>query len=92
MVSRFFFKEDSFYILFKSAADLLVESTKEFKEMLSDLDKAEGRARKIKDLEHRGDEVAHKTIELLHTTFITPFDREDIYELISKMDDVIDQI
>jgi hypothetical protein len=46
----------------------------------------------IKDLEHAGDEVTHEIIQTLHRTFITPFDREDIYALSSGLDDVLDYI
>ena len=44
----------------------------------------------IKDIEHQGDEFTHQTIEMLNKTFITPIDREDIHELITKLDDVLD--
>jgi uncharacterized protein len=46
----------------------------------------------IKALEHAGDEVTHEIIQTLHRTFITPFDREDIYALSSGLDDVLDYI
>ena len=46
----------------------------------------------IKDLEHAGDEVTHEIIQTLHRTFITPFEREDIYALSSGLDDVLDYI
>lgn len=46
----------------------------------------------IKALEHAGDEVTHEIIQTLHRTFVTPFDREDIYALSSGLDDVLDYI
>jgi uncharacterized protein len=46
----------------------------------------------IKILEHRGDDITHKIFEELNLSFITPFDREDIYELTKSMDDVLDLI
>jgi uncharacterized protein len=46
----------------------------------------------IKVLEHAGDELTHEIIQTLHRTFITPFDREDIYALSSGLDDVLDYI
>ena len=46
----------------------------------------------IKDLEHAGDELTHEIIQTLHRTFITPFEREDIYALSSGLDDVLDYI
>jgi predicted phosphate transport protein (TIGR00153 family) len=46
----------------------------------------------IEDAEHAADRITHETVQLLHTTFITPFDRDDIHRLISRMDDVLDLI
>ena len=47
---------------------------------------------KIRDIEHQGDDVAHTIIAQLNKTFITPFDREDIYTLAKELDDVVDMI
>ena len=58
-------------------------------------DKPEERAdyyKRIKDLEREGDKLTHLILDELGTTFITPFDREDIHALASTMDDVIDGI
>lgn len=90
MFGSFIPREDKFFVLFKQAGDLLVEGAKEFKEMLADIPNAERHARNIKDAEHRCDDVTHKTVELLHKTFITPLDREDIHLLITRMDDILD--
>jgi predicted phosphate transport protein (TIGR00153 family) len=49
-------------------------------------------AAKIKDLEHKGDELTHKVIDELNKTFITPIDREDIHDLCAALDDVLDLI
>ena len=46
----------------------------------------------IEDAEHAADRITHETVQLLHTTFVTPFDRDDIHRLISRMDDVLDLI
>src|SRR4051812_28767209 len=85
-------REDKFFELFRQAADLLVEGAHEFYEMLGDLPNVERRSRNIKSIEHKADEVTHRTVELLHKTFITPLDREDIHQLITKMDDILDYI
>jgi uncharacterized protein len=92
MLSRFLPREEKFFDLFKRSADLLVDGSIELQQLLGDLGKSESRARKIKDLESRADEITHRTVELLHTTFITPLDREDIHQLITKMDDILDFI
>src|SRR3989449_10412392 len=52
----------------------------------------EEQAARVKAVEHQGDEIPHTVIERLHQTFITPIDRGDIHELISRMDDVLDLI
>jgi uncharacterized protein len=49
-------------------------------------------AAKIKDIEHKGDELTHQVIDELNKTFITPLDREDIYDLSKALDDVLDLI
>jgi hypothetical protein len=49
-------------------------------------------SRNIKAIEHKADEITHRVIEMLHKTFITPLDREDIHLLITRMDDIIDYL
>ena len=67
------------------AAQNLVTIAKEWPE-------AAGRIRRVEELEHECDSIAHMTIDLLHRTFITPLDRDETVRLIVKMDDVIDSI
>lgn len=55
-------------------------------------DDVDRRAYNIESIEKRGDKIAHIAIELLHRTFITPLDRDDIHQLVSKMDDILDVI
>jgi uncharacterized protein len=85
-------REGKFFDLFNQAADLLVEGAKEFQKMVADLEHSEVHSRNIKTIEHKADEVTHQTVALLHKTFITPLDREDIHQLISRMDDILDFI
>ena len=85
-------REGRFFDLFEQSSNLIEEAAQQFKLMLSDLSHAEGHAHKIKDIEHQADEVTHRTMEMLHKTFITPIDRDEIHQLISKMDDVVDVI
>ena len=49
-------------------------------------------AARIKEIEHETDVITHACVERLHKTFITPFDRDDIHRLITRMDDVMDYI
>lgn len=92
MFKRFMPREENFFVLFDQSADLIVEGAKEFRSMLDDLQNLERRTKLIKDIENQADEVTHATVQLLYTTFITPLDREHIYSLISKMDDILDFI
>ncbi len=92
MIGRILPREEKFFEYFKQSAALILEGAQLFQEMLSDLSKAESYAQKVSAVEDRADKVAHQIIELLHKTFITPLDREEIHRLISKMDDIIDFI
>ncbi len=92
MLKGLFPKEGRFFDHFNASAALIVQGAEEFKAMLSDLPNGEARARAIKRIEHDADTVTHQTVELLHKVFITPLDREDIHQLISKMDDILDFI
>ena len=77
-------KENRFFELFEGSASLIVQAAEEFERLLSDLPHAETRAKTIKNIEHKADEITHETIELLHKVFITPLDRDDIHRLISS--------
>ncbi len=90
MFSKIIPREEKFFVHFRKGADILVEGAKEFRIMVNDLSKAEIQAKRIQELEVQADTVTHTIVELLHLTFITPLDREEIYQLISKMDDVMD--
>ena len=92
MFKKFLPTEGRFFDLFNASADLIVKGAEEFRAMLGDLEHSELRARAIKRIEHDADTVTHDTVALLHKTFITPLDREDIHELISRMDDILDYI
>lgn len=85
-------KEESFFELFERSAENVHAGACALVEMLDRYDDIEERARRIKDIEHAGDQVTHECIERLNRTFITPMDRQDIHELICRLDDVIDLI
>ncbi|MFU8797725.1 MAG: DUF47 domain-containing protein [Gammaproteobacteria bacterium] len=82
--------EHTFFKLFNESAELLEEAAKQFHLMMTDLSRAQDHAHSIKELEKRGDKIARSTFELLHKTFITPFDRDHIHILASKLDDILD--
>jgi predicted phosphate transport protein (TIGR00153 family) len=85
-------KEAVFFDLFEKAAANAHECTQCLVEFLDRFDDLSNRARRIKDLEHIGDELTHETIERLNKTFITPIDREDIHELVCRVDDILDLV
>ena len=92
MISRFLPKEFNFFDLFEKQVDYAVEAAKYFKELVSKGAVDEAAIQKIQDIEHQADEAAHTIIDQLNKTFITPFDREDIYALTKELDDVTDMI
>ncbi len=82
--------ETSFYELFSEMAGHLVAGANLLAQMLdSDTDK-ESLAEQMREAEHQADETTHRIIKRANSTFITPFDREDIYRLASSLDDVMD--
>ncbi|MGH3447138.1 MAG: DUF47 domain-containing protein [Nocardioidaceae bacterium] len=90
MPLRFRPVDDAFYQLFTESAQNLVGGAKLLAEMLaSDADR-DGLAQRMRDAEHQGDETTHAIVRRVNTTFVTPFDREDIYRLAAGLDDVMD--
>jgi predicted phosphate transport protein (TIGR00153 family) len=85
-------KEEKFFQLFKQMTTNIIEGAKLLKDMLDNFENPPESQRKIKDLEHKGDSITHEIIQKLNKTFITPLDREDIYSLASKLDDILDLI
>ncbi|HEX6207371.1 MAG TPA: DUF47 family protein [Actinomycetota bacterium] len=85
-------REESFYDLFIKQAEILVQATEVFRGIVTEFTDVKRRARRVHDLEHEGDEVTHEVMRRLNTTFVTPIDREDVHELASNMDDVLDHM
>jgi uncharacterized protein Yka (UPF0111/DUF47 family) len=79
-----------FFELFEKHVDLLIEGARLLAQFLDDLEAPGPKARRIKEVEHEADVITHQTVEMLHKTFVTPFDREAIHRLVSQLDDVID--
>lgn len=67
-------------------SDLLVELLDRFPDGAADL------ASRVKELEHEGDRLTHELVDLLNRTFVTPFDRDDMYRLAGALDDICDHI
>ena len=85
-------KDEKFFKLFKEMTENIIEGAKLLKEMLDNFENPAESQRQIKDLEHKGDSITHSIIQKLNKTFVTPLDREDIYALASKLDDILDLI
>ena len=85
-------RDDRFFPMFVEAAQNLVAATELLGEFLHVSSNREKLAVQLREHEHAGDAVTHRVIHELNSTFVTPFDREDIYELITQLDDVMDAI
>jgi len=90
-------KEQKFFHMLKDQSANVVNGANEFKKLIDNFNKLNIKnkklsVKKIKDIEHKGDLIAHKIIGLLDKTFVTPIDKEDIHRLALLLDDVIDFI
>jgi len=92
MFGRLMPQEGRFFDLFNEHAGLIVQGSRELATLMASGDDLERRTRNVESIEKRADKITRSTIELLHKTFITPLDRDDIHQLISKMDDILDLI
>jgi uncharacterized protein len=89
-------REVKFFEMFQEMANNLTEGANAMVALLSTpgqqpADVAKGAGR-VKDIEHRGDQMTHAILRKLNTTFITPFDREDMHSLACSIDDVLDYL
>ncbi len=82
--------EASFYDLFTEAANHLVHGADLVARLLDSDNDAQELVKQMHAAEHAADETTHSIIKLVNSTFITPFDREDIYDLASGLDDIMD--
>lgn len=87
-------KDKKFFPLFENAANNLIDLGNTLKELVNTEDLARRKVlyKTIEELEHKGDNITHEIYLELGKNFITPFDREDIHELASAIDDVADYI
>lgn len=92
MLRRLLPREEDFFGLFERHAALTVEGAREMQRLVQGGHNIRALASRIKEIEHEADVITHGCVERLHTTFITPFDRDDIHRLITRMDDVMDFI
>jgi predicted phosphate transport protein (TIGR00153 family) len=81
-----------FFVLFSRAARNTVEIARLLIRLLEEFPQAGNLLRDIKELEHEGDRLTRELVDLLNRTFVTPFDRDDMYELATALDDICDHI
>jgi len=84
--------EKTFFEMFNRQAENVHNGALALVEMLENFENPEAGADKVESFEHVGDNITHDIMRRLNQTFITPFDREDIHELASRIDDVIDLV
>lgn len=89
---RFIPRDDKFFTLFEESAQNVVKAAHSLKQMVDTWQNVEQKIVEIDELEHQGDTITHQIIARVHRTFITPFDREDIYLLAHTLDDITDFI
>ncbi|HKC91799.1 MAG TPA: DUF47 family protein, partial [Candidatus Limnocylindria bacterium] len=83
-------RELIFYDLLEQQAETAQRGALALTALLGDLPHGSQHAERIRQLEHEGDELTHRVMETLNTTFVTPFDRKDIHTLASALDDILD--
>jgi len=87
---RFLPRETKFFDLFAELSTAMNEGARLLRGILEDPRDVEARVEEMQAIEHRGDKAIHAIMTKLNQSFITPFDREDIYHLASSLDDVLD--
>jgi uncharacterized protein len=89
---RIFPRDETFFDLFDAAADSVAAAASLLRDMVDDFVDPEMKAKRLTDQEHEGDRVTHAILSRLNSTSVAPFDREDIYDLATQLDDVTDAI
>ena len=85
-------RDDSFFRMFSVMSDNLIAGASTLVDLFANYQDVERKIEAVRRIEHEGDELTHAILTKLNQTFITPFDREDIHQLASKLDDVLDFI
>ena len=92
MLSKLMPREGRFFDLFNAHAAQIVEGGHALGQLMANIGSPDEFARRIDEAERSADKITHETISLLHKTFITPLDRDQIHQLITNMDDILDLI
>jgi len=92
VLQRFLPRDEQFFSHFAAAAANAVETAKMLAEVIELGPDTERNVRRLRDLEHHGDEITHQIYQALNSTFVTPLDRDDIQQLASRIDDFVDEL
>src|SRR5437588_1493958 len=92
VLARFLPQDERFFDYFHKSVENAAEVAQALGDLLDHYSEVERKARRVKDLEHRGDEITHQIFDALNRTFVTPLDREDITDLAGRLDDFVDTI
>jgi predicted phosphate transport protein (TIGR00153 family) len=90
MFGRLMPREGRFFDYFAEHGEQLVLGARELCALMSNVSELPERKRSIEKIEHRADKITQQTMQLLHATFVTPIDRDEIHQLITRMDDILD--
>ncbi len=85
-------REENFFDLFEAGSEVICRGASLFKDMVEDFSSPSENVQKIKEAERKADDITHDTMRRLYRTFITPIDREDIHNMVTRMDDILDGI
>src|SRR6266478_5457002 len=85
-------REVRFFELFDQQSEHILKAAALLHELVHNFADARAKTHMIKEIEHQGDQITHEVVKRLNTTFITPIDREDIHDLATRLDDVLDYI
>ncbi len=85
-------REEDFFALFRKQSAFVRQSAHMLDEMVTRFDDLDERSRALKAVEHEADQITHELMARLNKTFITPLEREDIHDLASNLDDVVDAV
>jgi predicted phosphate transport protein (TIGR00153 family) len=84
--------DEGFFPLFNQAAENLADAARQLRDLLAEFENVRSKHAQIDDCERKGDQLTHAILRRLDSSFVTPFDREDIHALTEKLDDVVDDI
>src|SRR5215213_3912304 len=92
VLARFLPRDEQFFTHFRDAAENAAETARLLAEVVDNGSDTERKIRRLRDLEHHGDEISHRIFSALNSTFVTPLDRDDIRDLTTALDNFVDDL